>query len=97
MPNKKYLYQEKEDALIKRLNRIQGQIEGLKDMIKQGRYCVDILQQVSSVFEALRGFSKEISECFLKQCLKNSLISANKTKQEKVYKELLDVIYKYIK
>lgn len=41
----------------KRLARIEGQVRGLRKMIAEDRYCVDVLQQVASVHEALRGWA----------------------------------------
>ena len=46
--------------LISRLNRMEGQIRGIRNMLLEERYCVDILTQVSSVSSALKAFSKEL-------------------------------------
>ena len=43
--------------LVKRLNRIEGQVRGIKNMVEEERYCVDILNQVSAVQAALNSFS----------------------------------------
>ena len=47
-----------EKDLLKRLNRIEGQVRGVKAMVEDERYCVDILNQVSAVQAALNSFSK---------------------------------------
>ena len=44
--------------LMNRLNRIEGQIRGIRGMVEDERYCVDILNQVSAVQSALNGFNK---------------------------------------
>ena len=46
---------EKKD-LITRLNRIEGQVRGIKNMVEEERYCVEILNQVSAVQSALNSF-----------------------------------------
>jgi len=45
---------------LKRLRRIEGQVRGLQKMIADDRYCADILTQISSVQEALRGVGREL-------------------------------------
>lgn len=50
---------EKKD-LITRLNRIEGQVRGIKNMVEEERYCVEILNQVSAVQSALNSFNKKV-------------------------------------
>jgi len=63
--------------LIKRLNRIEGQIKGVKNMVEDERYCVDILTQVSAIQAALNGFSKELFANHLKTCVVDEIKSGN--------------------
>ena len=49
-----------EKDLINRLNRIEGQIRGIKSMVQDERYCTDILIQVSAVQSALNSFSSRL-------------------------------------
>lgn len=61
---------EKENKdLITRLNRIEGQIRGIKSMVTQERYCVDILNQVSAVQAALASFNKELLANHIHSCV----------------------------
>ncbi len=83
--------------ILDRLSRIEGQIRGMKKMVKDERYCLDVLQQVSSTFEALRGVSKVIMRNYLEICATDTLQSKNKQKQERIYKEMMDIIYKFTK
>ena len=53
---------------LKRLRRIEGQVRGLQKMVEEDRYCADILTQISSVHEALRGVSRELMRNHLKHC-----------------------------
>ncbi len=45
-------------SLINRLNRIEGQVRGVKAMLEEERYCVDILTQISAIQSALNSFNK---------------------------------------
>ena len=83
--------------IISRLSRIEGQIKGLKGMAEEGRYCLDILQQVSSVYEALRGVGKVLMRNYLEVCATDAIQSRRREKQEEIYNELMDAIYKFIK
>jgi len=83
--------------LLDRLSRIEGQIKGMKKMLEDDRYCLDILQQVSSTFEALRGVSKVIMRNYLEICATDAMQSKRKERQEEIYNELMDIIYKFAK
>lgn len=84
-------------VLNDRLNRIQGQIEGLKKMIGVERPCLEILTQISSVHEALRGVGKIMLRNYLESCLTRALRSRDKRKTEEAYSDLMEVIYKFSK
>lgn len=55
--------------LINRLNRIEGQIRGIKKMVENDAYCTDILIQVSAVNSALNAFNKELLANHIKTCV----------------------------
>lgn len=55
--------------LINRLNRIEGQIRGIKGMLEKDAYCTDILIQVSAVNAALNSFNKELLANHIKTCV----------------------------
>ncbi len=80
-----------------RLNRIEGQVKGIKKMIEEGRYCVEVLGQISAVHEALRGVGKIIMRNYLGNCVTSSLRSGSSKKAKETYSELMDVIYKFAK
>lgn len=64
---------EKENAnLIKRLNRIEGQIRGITKMVETHRDCMDILPQITSATSALRGVWEIIAASHLEECLSNA-------------------------
>lgn len=55
--------------LLKRLNRIEGQVRGIKNMVEDDRYCVDILTQVSAIQAALNSFNKMLLSNHIKTCV----------------------------
>lgn len=56
-------------TLIRRLNRIEGQIRGIRGMVEKEAYCTDILQQVSAAQSALNAFSKELLGSHIRSCV----------------------------
>lgn len=88
---------ERRKAILSRLNRIKGQINGMQKMVEDGRYCLEILQQLSSTHEALRGVSKVLMRNYLEVCATQAIQSKRKEKQDKIYSELMDVVYKFAK
>ena len=87
------------DAAIKarnvnRLRRIEGQVRGLQRMVEEDRYCADVMTQISSVQEALRGVSRELMRNHLKHCAA-SAIRAGSNDAEAMYDELVELIYKH--
>lgn len=60
-------------SLIHRLNRIEGQIRGIKGMVEKDVYCTDILIQVAAVTAALNGFSRELLGSHIRTCVVNDI------------------------
>lgn len=56
-------------TLITRLNRIEGQIRGIKGLVEKDTYCDDVITQISAVQSALNSFSKVLLETHLKSCV----------------------------
>lgn len=77
---------------INRLRRIEGQIRGLQKMVDEDRYCADILTQISSVQEALRGVGKELMRNHLKHCATGA-IRAGGEGADRMYDELVELMY----
>ena len=66
---KKERSEEERTALIHRLNRIEGQIRGIRGMVERDAYCTDILTQVSAVSAALSSFNKVLLANHIKTCV----------------------------
>ena len=60
-------------ALIHRLNRIEGQVRGIKKMVESDTYCTDILVQVSAVNAALNSFNKVLLANHIRTCVANDI------------------------
>jgi DNA-binding FrmR family transcriptional regulator len=82
------------DRTTKRLRRIEGQVRGLQRMVEEERYCADILTQVSSVHEALRGVARELLRNHLKHCAATAIRSGD-AEAEAMYDELVELVYKH--
>ena len=63
--------------LTSRLNRIEGQVKGIKAMIERGEYCDDILTQISSVRSAMSAVGKVLVESHMRTCVAKKLQSGD--------------------
>ena len=77
---------------LKRLRRIEGQLRGLQKMVEEDRYCADILTQISSVHEALRGVGRELMRNHLKHCATGAIRTGG-VEADSMYDELVDLMY----
>ncbi len=82
-----------EEEII-RLRRIEGQIRGIQKMIKEKRYCIDILTQLSSIVGAIKSVENNILERHLKGCVHQSLKKGNKEDKSKKIDEILKALKK---
>lgn len=80
-----------EKDLMNRLNRIEGQIRGIKAMVQEERYCTDILVQVSAVQSALNGFCKMLLSNHIRSCVVEDIKNG---KEDEAIAELCETIKK---
>ncbi len=80
-------------AMLTRLNRIEGQIRGIRKMVENDIYCPDILIQVSAVTSALNSFNKVLLAEHVRSCVAEDIRSG---KDESI-DELVDVMQKLMK
>lgn len=76
-----------------RLNRIEGQVRGIKRMIEENVYCDDVLNQIASVQSALGGVTGLLLEKHMKSCVREQLFGGD----ERVIDELLKTISRMIR
>ncbi|MFC0393827.1 metal-sensitive transcriptional regulator [Paenibacillus mendelii] len=79
--------------LISRLNRIEGQIRGVKGLIERDTYCDDVLNQIAAIQSALNGVGKLLLEGHMKSCVIERIQSGD----EEVIDELLITVKKLMK
>ena len=91
---KKKLRSEKElKCLINRLNRLEGQVRGIKRMVNENAYCIDILTQTAAVSAAVDAFSRELLAEHIKTCVAEGI----KNGDDEVVDELLGAMQKLMK
>jgi DNA-binding FrmR family transcriptional regulator len=86
--------EEKADVL-RRLSRIEGQIKGVRRLVEEDTYCVDVMTQISSIHEALRGVGKVLMRNHLQHCVTDALRDGDAARAERTYQEMMDLIYNY--
>jgi DNA-binding FrmR family transcriptional regulator len=86
-----FIPDERKASLRARLRRIRGQIDGLERMLDGNRPCVEILTQIASAQQALRGASREMVRNYLETCATEAL-RAGRT--DEVYDDLVEIIFK---
>ena len=82
-------------GLLRRLRRVEGQVRGLQNMVEQGRYCPDVLTQMSAVHESLRAVERMLLRSHLQHCATEALRSGDDKKAERTYEELTRLFYKH--
>ncbi len=81
------------NALVHRLNRIAGQVNGIRNMLERNAYCVDILLQVSAVTAALNSFNKELLSEHIHHCVARDLREG----KEETLDELITTVQKLMR
>ena len=79
--------------LITRLNRIEGQVRGIRKMVEEDAYCVDILTQVNAAKCSLNSFSKVVLGNHIKTCVADDIRNGSDEKTE----ELVELLQKLMK
>ncbi|MBQ8184188.1 MAG: metal-sensing transcriptional repressor [Lachnospiraceae bacterium] len=90
---KKHRETEEYRNLLNRLSRIEGQVRGVRNMVEEERYCVDILNQVSAIQSALNSFNKELLSSHIKTCVVEDIRRGD----EQVVDELCEAIKKLMR
>lgn len=79
--------------LIHRLNRVEGQIRGIRGMVEKNAYCPDILTQVAAAQAALNSFNKELLASHIRTCVAQDIRSG----KDEVIDELVQTLQKLMK
>ena len=89
----KHRTEEEQKALIHRLNRIEGQIRGIRGMIEKDAYCADVLTQASAVSAAINAFNKELLASHITTCVAQDIRDG----KDETIDELVDTLQKLMK
>ena len=89
----KHRSEEEYKTLINRLSRIEGQVRGVRKMVENAAYCVDILTQVSAIQAALNGFNRELLSNHIRTCVMDDIRNGN----DEIVDELMQTLQKLMK
>ena len=84
-------------AKLSRMNKIEGQVRGIKKMIEEEKYCVEILTQFKAVRSALKSMEMAILEDHMNHCLMDALNSGSKKESKDKINEITDLLRKVVK
>ena len=80
-------------SLLNRLNRIEGQVRGVKGMLEKNAYCTDILVQVAAIQSALNSFNRVLLENHIRTCVMEDIRQG----KEETVDDLLDTLQRLMK
>jgi DNA-binding FrmR family transcriptional regulator len=88
---------EEHKKLLSRINRIEGQVRGLKKMIQEDRDCMDVLKQIAAAGGALRSLGMVLMEEHLKGCVASAIMKNNVEEEDKLVHQVIEVFNKFSK
>jgi len=77
-------YTKDKDAVLRRLRRVQGQVQGIERMVETDTYCVDVLTQISAATRALESVAVLLLEDHLGHCVREAITTGGPEADEKV-------------
>ena len=83
--------------LHRRLNRVIGQLGGIKKMVEEDRYCVDIANQLLATQSILKKANQQIIHAHMRSCVREALEGQNEAEQERKVEEMLNLMDKLTK
>ena len=81
-------------AILNRLNRIEGQVRGIRQMVSDDRYCIDILHQLQAVKAAVAKAESEILKDHAACCVAEAIATGDAAEQRTKFNELIDLFDK---
>ncbi|HEX2303862.1 MAG TPA: metal-sensitive transcriptional regulator [Gaiella sp.] len=88
-------YAKDQEALTRRLHRIEGQVRGIERMVEEDRYCIDILTQIAAVKTALEQVGARLLEDHVTHCVAEALASGDAAVAEEKSEELLAAVQRF--
>ncbi|MGC9954318.1 MAG: metal-sensitive transcriptional regulator [Rhizomicrobium sp.] len=85
----------RDPKLLTRLARIEGQVRGVARMVEEGRYCIDILNQIRAVKAALGRVEEEVLKGHAACCVAQAIKSGSARDQTRKFRELVELFNRY--
>lgn len=82
------------EEALGRISRIAGQVQGIRRMVEDGEYCIDIVTQIQAARSALRAVELQILRKHMNHCVSNAFSSGSRQQAERKMDELLRVMKK---
>jgi DNA-binding FrmR family transcriptional regulator len=79
-------------SCLSRLNRVEGQVRGLANMVEGDRYCIDVVTQVQAIIAALKKVEGEILKDHISHCVEHAIKSGDKKAQREKVQELVQTL-----
>lgn len=80
---------------LRRLKRVEGQVKGIQRMVEEGRYCIEILDQISAIQGALDQVGKMVTKRHLESCVTEAFKTGSRPEREKKIGELMEVVSRF--
>jgi DNA-binding FrmR family transcriptional regulator len=90
-------YTMKKDDYAKRLSRIEGQVRGIRRMIDEDTYCIDVLTQVSAVTKALQAVAIGLLDEHVRHCVKNAIADGDEVTLDTMITEATRAVERLVK
>ncbi len=78
--------------LVTRLNKIEGQVRGIRKMVEDGRYCIDVLTQINAARAALAKVESEMLQAHLNHCIEGAIARGDAEDQRAKARELIELM-----
>lgn len=86
-------YSDSKDALLNRLARVEGQVRGIRRMVEDDRYCIDVLTQVAAVERAIEAVALGLLDDHVRNCV----LDAEGGTRERRTEELMAAVGRLLK
>jgi len=83
-------------STTRRLKLIRGQLDGIERMIDQEKYCIDIINQITAVRNALEKVSLLVMKSHIESCVADSIEVGDEKKKAQKIDELMETLYKFV-
>ena len=90
-------YSDNKSAVLLRLRRIEGQVRGLRRMVDEDAYCIDVLTQVSAATRALQSVAVELLDDHLRHCVADAVATDDRDAAEHHLTEAMQAIERLVK